>query len=87
MTVVRIPSPLFSYTDSRAEVQAQGATLGELLSDIDRQFPGFRFRIVDEQDRIRSTIVIAISGERAAGLSSPVSPEDVVQIVAALSGG
>lgn len=87
MTLVRVPSPLHSYTDSRAEVRARGATLGELLADIDRQFPGFRFRIVDEQDRIRSTIVIAISGERAADLSAPVSPRDVVQIVAALSGG
>ena len=87
MSVVRIPSPLFSYTEARAEVEGRGATLGEVLADLDRRYPGLRFRIVDEQDRIRPTIVITVSGERASGISTPVSASDVVQIVAALSGG
>ena len=87
MTVVRIPSPLFSYTDAKAEVDSRGATLRDVLADLDGRFPGFRFRIVDEQERIRPTIVITVSGERAGDLSAPVGPSDVVQIVAALSGG
>ena len=86
MTVVRVPSPLFSYT-SKPEVEAQGSTVGEILADLDRGYPGLRFRIVDEQDRIRSTIVIAVSGNRVADLSAPVGPRDVVTIIAALSGG
>ena len=49
---VVIPGPLLSYTGKR-EVEASGATLGELLADLDRQCPGFRFRVVDEQDRLR----------------------------------
>ncbi len=87
MTVVRIPSPLFSYTGARPEVEAEGATVGELLADLDRRFPGLRFRVVDEQDRIRPTIVIAVSGHRVADLSAAVAPTDVVTIIAALSGG
>ncbi|RPH38110.1 MAG: MoaD/ThiS family protein, partial [Planctomycetota bacterium] len=51
MTLVHVPSPLFSYTGNRAEVKATGATLAEILNDLDRQFPGFKFRVVDEQDR------------------------------------
>lgn len=87
MTAVRIPSPLFSYTDSRGQVEADGRTVGELLAALDRRFPGLRFRVVDEQDRIRPTIVILVSGVRAADLAAPVAAADVVQIVAALSGG
>ncbi len=49
---VRIPSPLHSYTQS-TEVSATGATLAELLTDLDRQFPGLRFRLIDELDRLR----------------------------------
>jgi molybdopterin converting factor small subunit len=86
VTVVRIPSPLFSYT-SKPEVEAQGATVGELLADLDRRYPGLRFRIVDEQDRIRSTIIIAVSGNRVGDLAAAVGPKDVVTLIAALSGG
>ena len=53
MTVVHVPSPLFSYTGNRAQVTATGATLAEILDDLDRRFPGFKFRVVNEQDRIR----------------------------------
>jgi molybdopterin converting factor small subunit len=86
VTVVRIPSPLYSYT-SKPEVEAQGATVGEVLADLDRRYPGLRFRVLDEQDRIRSTIVIAVSGNRVSDLSAAVGPKDVLTIIAALSGG
>ncbi len=48
---VVLPSPLESYTRGRRKVQARGATLDGLLADLDRQFPGIRFRMVDEQGR------------------------------------
>jgi molybdopterin synthase sulfur carrier subunit len=50
---VFVPTPLQSYTKNRAEVSAAGRTMGELLRDLDRQFPGMRFRMIDEQDGIR----------------------------------
>ena len=49
---VLIPSALRSYTE-RGEVDAKGATLGALLVELDRQYTGIRFRIVDEQENIR----------------------------------
>jgi len=50
---VLIPDPLRSYTQERRQVEAGGATLGEVLADLDRRFPGIRFRMIDEQDSIR----------------------------------
>ena len=85
MIRVRIPSPLFSYTGGRSEVEAKGATLAELLADLDRNHPGFRFRVVDEQSRIRSTIMFYVDGAKATSLDVPVKAD--VMIVAALSGG
>ena len=87
MTVVHVPSPLYSYTGGRAEVKATGTTLGEILSDLDRQFPGFRFRVIDEQDRIRPTILFYIGGKVTRNLLDFVGAADEVHIIAALSGG
>jgi molybdopterin converting factor small subunit len=83
---VLIPSPLRSYTSAR-EVEADGATLGEVLADLDRRYPGLRFRIVDEQDGLRPHMRIFVNGALAEGLGMALRPSDEVQIVQALSGG
>ena len=83
---VLIPTPLRSYTAAR-EVAAEGATLEALLADLDRRYPGIRFRMVDEQDRIRPHVRLFVNGEQAFDLARPLAPGDEVQIVQALSGG
>lgn len=84
---VLIPSPLFSYTGGKKDVEATGATLAELLADLERQFPGIRFRIVDEQDQMRPHMRFFVNGEQVFELSLALKPGDSVQIVQALSGG
>ncbi|MBI4389579.1 MAG: MoaD/ThiS family protein [Nitrospinae bacterium] len=84
---VSIPSPLRSYTRGQEEVDAAGATLGELLDDLDRRYPGIRFRMIDEQDNIRPHIRIFVNGEQTFDLTLALRPDDAVHIVQALSGG
>ncbi|HVL34480.1 MAG TPA: MoaD/ThiS family protein [Burkholderiales bacterium] len=83
---VLIPSPLHSYTGG-AHVEASGATLGALFADLDRQYPGIRFRMVDEQDRVRRHVRVFVKGEQVFDLARPLAPEDEVIIVQALTGG
>jgi len=83
---VLLPSPLRSYTKER-EVEASGATLAEVLADLDRQYPGLRFRIVDEQERMRRHMRFFVNGEQVFALTRPLAPTDELQIVQALSGG
>ena len=83
---VLIPSPLYSYTE-RPEVEAEGATLGEVLLDLDRQFPGVRFRMIDEQDRMRRHMRFFVNGVQTFDLGYVLKAGDSVQIVQALSGG
>jgi molybdopterin converting factor small subunit len=83
---VRIATPLLSYTGTR-EVEAQGATVGELLDDLERRHPGLRFRMVDEQGRIRPHMRIFVNREAVRGLDAPLAAGDDVQILQALSGG
>jgi molybdopterin synthase sulfur carrier subunit len=84
---VGIPSPLRSYTEQRSEVDASGATLAEVLADLDRQFPGIRFRMVDEQDRLRQHMRLFVNRVETRDLASAVSDGDAVHIFQALSGG
>jgi molybdopterin synthase sulfur carrier subunit len=84
---VRIPTPLRSYTGEQKLVEASGGTLGEVLLDLDRQFPGLRFRVVDEQGRLRKHVNVWLDGERVRGLDAPVDGVDEVVIMQALSGG
>jgi len=84
---VRIPTPLYSYTEGRREVDAEGATLGALLADLDRRHPGIRFRMIDEQDVIRRHIRIFVNRQQVYDLATPLDSSDEVQILQALSGG
>lgn len=85
---VFIPSQLRSYTAGAAEVQAQGATLADVLADLERQFVGIRFRVIDEQDRVRPFIVLFVGSERQEDLTAPIPAGcRAVHIVGALSGG
>ena len=84
---VHIPSALRSYTNQQGEVQVEGATLGSVLYALDARYPGFRFRIVTEQDRIRPRIRIFVNDQQTQELRSPIGQEDRVYIVCALSGG
>jgi len=86
MTVL-IPGPLRTYTGGASRVDARGRTLDEVLAALDASYPGFRFRIVDEQDRIREHIKIFVNTEQQAELGALVAPEDEIHIVCALSGG
>ncbi len=83
---VLIPSALRSYTES-SQAEASGATLAELLLDLDRQYAGIRFRMIDEQDNVRRHIRIFINGEQVDNLKQPLCASDDVTIVQALSGG
>ena len=84
---VLIPDPLRSYTDEARHVEADGATLGEVLADLDRRFPGIRFRMIDEQDAIRRHMRIFVNGGEVRTLDVPLGNADEVFIIQALSGG
>jgi molybdopterin converting factor small subunit len=84
---VGIPTPLFSYTGQRAFVEATGKNLDELTRDLDRQFPGLRFRIVDEQDQLRPHVKASVNREQVKDLFAPLRAADEVAFIQAYSGG
>jgi molybdopterin converting factor small subunit len=77
---------LRAYTGG-AETEVDAPTVGALVDELDRRHPGLKFRIVDEQDRIREHIVIFRNAEQVRELSTPLAAADRLRIMGALSGG
>ncbi len=84
---VWIPQALLSYTDQRKLVEAHGATLAELLTDLDRRHPGIRFRMIDEQGGLRPHVRLFVNHDDVRQLDVPLRATDEVHIFQALSGG
>ena len=84
---VHVPTPLRSYTQERGRVEADGATLGAVLDDLERRFPGMRFRMIDEQDQVRRHIKLFVNDRDVNDLARPIVVGDEVTIICALSGG
>lgn len=84
---VHLSSHLRSYTKGKSDVEAEGATLAELMADMERLFPGIRFRVIDEQDRIRRHMKFFVAGEAVTDLAQPVPAGAEVHILGSLSGG
>lgn len=87
MTRVAIPSQLTAYTGGATRVEAEGDTVAAVLGDLDRRFPGLKFRVVDEQDRIRRHMRVFVGQTEAKRLDVPVGVTDELLIFGALSGG
>ena len=87
MATVRIPPLMQDLTGSQEQVQAQGATVGELLEHLEQRFPGMQDRLCDG-DRLKPNIAVAVDGEiLSQGLRATVRPESDVQFLPAISGG
>jgi sulfur-carrier protein len=83
---VLIPGALRSYTHA-SQVEASGDTLDALFADLDRRYPGLRFRVVDERDLLRPNMRIFVNGFGVRELQHALQPDDFVAVVLALSGG
>ena len=87
MNTVRVPSPLRDYTAGAGKISARGTTIAEILASIEHEHQGMRFRMIDEQDRIRPHIRIFINQREVQSLDEAVAPRDEIHLICALSGG
>lgn len=90
MTTVRIPSPLRRYTKSQSKVEGSGGNIGELIENLEVQYPGIKSRLCDEDSQIKRYVNVFINGEEIRtlqGIETPISDKDEVSIVPAMAGG
>jgi molybdopterin converting factor small subunit len=85
--IVHVGSVLHEYTGGRAHVEARGATVAAVLDDLERRHPGLRFRVIDEQGRVRPHMRIYVGAEPVTTLARRVRAGDELHVLGALSGG
>jgi sulfur-carrier protein len=83
---VLFPSALRSYT-VQSEIELSAATLNAALNELERCYPGIRFRMIDEQNNIRPHIRFFLNGVQIRDFQQPLCDLDELIIVQALSGG
>ena len=87
---VLIPTPLRKLTNEQESVAASVGTIGTVLDDLDRQFPGIAARLTDESGNLRKFVNIYVNEEDIRflkGKDTEVSDGDSVSIVPAIAGG
>jgi molybdopterin converting factor small subunit len=89
MATVRIPTPLRGHTDGKDVVNASGATIGEVIEDLEKNHPGIRDKLVDDKG-VRRFVNIFVGDEDIrfmGGLATVVKDGDEVSIIPAIAGG
>lgn len=90
MTTIRIPSPLRRYTNSQSKVQVNGATVQELIDNLESAYPGVKTRLCDDNGQIKRYVNVFVNGEEIRtlkGADTPVADKDEISIVPAMAGG
>jgi len=89
MATVRIPTPLRSHTDGNDVVSAAGATVGEIIDDLDKNHPGIRDKLIDDKG-VRRFVNIFVGDEDIRfmdGVDTAVKDSDEISIIPAIAGG
>ena len=87
---VRIPTPLQRLTNGQGEVSCDGTTVTELLSDLERRYPGIKERICDQEGKLRRFVNVFVNEEDIRflqGDQTAVKNGDEVSIIPAIAGG
>jgi len=90
MATVYVPSPLRRLTSGRSKVTVPGTTVGELLTELERQYPGIRQQVCDETGEVRSFVNVFVNGteiRQLQGQATPLADADEVSIIPAMAGG
>ena len=89
-TKILIPTPLRPYTDKQEAVEATGATIGELLTDLTTKYAGLKAHLYNEQGKLRSFVNIYLNDEDIRYLQkeqTPVAGSDTISIIPSVAGG
>lgn len=88
--LVRIPTPLRKITKGQDKVKVEATSIADLVDHLDKQFDGFKSRLLDDQGKLKEFINIYLNGEDIrflSGLETITKSGDEVSIVPAVAGG
>jgi MoaD family protein len=90
MATIRIPSSLRSLTGNKGEVRVAGATVGEVLNNLEKAHPGIGSRVFDDKGAVRRYVNVFLNDEDIRflqELATPVADGDRITLIPAIAGG
>jgi sulfur-carrier protein len=90
MAKIRIPTPLRKFTGGAEEIAAEGATVSQIVADMESRYPGIKERLCEPDGRVRRFVNIYVNGDDIRflkNLDTAVASNDEVSIVPAIAGG
>lgn len=90
MTILRIPTPLRPYAEGQSEISVAGATVGEALNDLVRQFPALQKHLFGETGELRPFVNLFLGDEdvrHLQGVDTPLKEGDKLMIIPSIAGG
>ena len=90
MSSVFIPSPLRRYTAGQSKVQVSSGTIGELIENLERRYPGVKSRLCDESGQVKRYVNVFVNDEEIRalqGANTRLADRDEITIVPAMAGG
>jgi sulfur-carrier protein len=85
-----VPTPLRKLTNGQSKVNLSGASVADLIEHAEKQYPGFRERVLDADGEIKRFINIFVNGvdiRTMQGKATPVKDGDEVSVIPAMAGG
>lgn len=90
MAVLRIPTPLRSYTNGQAEVTVAGANVGEAMEDLVKQFPTLKPHLYSNEGSLRPFVNLFVGQDNIKdlqGLETPLDDSAQVRLIPSIAGG
>jgi len=90
MSILKIPTPLRSYTDGRAEVAVNGGTVASAMSSLIEQYPALKPHLFNEQGELRAFVNLFLGEHNIKdlqGLDTPLSENDRLILIPSIAGG
>jgi sulfur-carrier protein len=90
MINVKLPTLLRRHTGGQPEVQSEGATLGELLDNLEDQYPGLTGSLRSEDGSLHRHVNLYVNGEDVryrGALGAKLDEGDEVAVLPAVAGG
>jgi len=90
MPIIRIPSPLRSYTEGEGLIPVSGVTVSEAMQDLVSQYPSLKKHLYNKSGELRSFVNLFV-GEASIrdlqGLDTPLNDKDSVLLLPSIAGG
>lgn len=86
MATVKLRAPLKDLAGGNREIPIEGASVGEILRELERLHPKITGWVLDEQGRVRRHVNVFVDGERVRE-DAPVAPGATMHVLPSISGG